>query len=31
MKVIDKFSGEYEFLSNFYNCKLVYNGITYIN
>ena len=26
---IDKFSGEYEFLSNMYLCKVVYNGITY--
>ena len=26
---IDKFSGEYEFLSNMYLCNVVYNGITY--
>lgn len=29
MIVIDKFSGEYEFLSNMYPCKVTYNGITY--
>ncbi len=29
MTVIDKFSGEYEFLSNMYPCKIVYGGITY--
>ena len=30
--ILDKnkgFSGEYEFLSNFYPCRIVYNGITY--
>lgn len=30
--ILDKnkgFSGEYEFLSNFYPCQIVYNGITY--
>jgi ribA/ribD-fused uncharacterized protein len=26
---IDKFSGEYEFLSNMYPCSVTYNGITY--
>ena len=26
---IDKFSGEYEFLSNMYPCKVAYGGITY--
>lgn len=26
---IDKFSGEYEFLSNMYPCNVTYNGITY--
>ena len=26
---IDKFSGEYEFLSNMYPCKITYGGITY--
>lgn len=26
---IDKFSGEYEFLSNMYPCKVTYGGITY--
>ena len=29
MTVIDKFSGEYEFLSNMYPCKVTYGGITY--
>ena len=29
MIVIDKFSGEYEFLSNMYPCNITYNGITY--
>ena len=28
-KVINKFDGEYEFLSNFYPCKVTYKGITY--
>ena len=26
---IDSFSGEYEFLSNFYPCKIVYDGLEY--
>lgn len=30
-KLIDSFSGEYEFLSNFYNCPVEYEGITYLN
>lgn len=30
-KVIDSFSGEYDFLSNFYNCPVEYEGITYLN
>ena len=29
--VIDSFEGEYEFLSNFYNCPVTYKGITYNN
>ena len=29
--VINKFDGEYEFLSNFYECDVTYNGITYTN
>lgn len=28
---IDKFDGDYAFLSNFYSCKVTYNGITYLN
>lgn len=28
-KIIDKFIGEYKFLSNFYNCKIWYDGILY--
>ena len=28
-KVIDKFRGEYAFLSNFAPCKVIYNGRTY--
>lgn len=27
--VIDNFSGEYAFLSNFYRCKVTYNGLDY--
>ena len=30
-KLIDSFTGEYEFLSNFYNCPIEYEGITYLN
>ena len=29
--LIDKFDGEYDFLSNFYNCPVTYKGITYRN
>ena len=29
--MIDKFDGEYAFLSNFYMCDVVYNGLTYKN
>lgn len=29
--VIDSFDGEYDFLSNFYNCPVTYKGITYRN
>ena len=29
MNKIDSFSGQYEFLSNFYNCKVVYDNIKY--
>ena len=29
--VIDSFEGEYDFLSNFYNCPVTYKGITYRN
>ena len=29
--VIDSFEGEYDFLSNFYNCPVTYKGITYKN
>ena len=29
MKVIDSFSGRYDFLSNFYICSVKFNGITY--
>lgn len=29
MNKIDSFSGRYEFLSNFYNCSVKFNGITY--
>ena len=28
---IDSFSGEYDFLSNFYNCPVEYEGITYLS
>lgn len=31
MKVIDRFDGENEFLSNFYACKVEYEGLTYEN
>lgn len=27
--VINSFTGEYAFLSNFYECNVVYNGVTY--
>ena len=30
-KVIDSFSGEYDFLSNFYNCPIVYDGLKFNN
>jgi len=30
-KVIDCFDGEYAFLSNFYECPVVYDGFTYQN
>ena len=29
MGTINKFNGQYRFLSNFYKCKVVYNGIEY--
>lgn len=29
--IIDSFTGEYEFLSNFYNCPVIYNGLRYQN
>ena len=29
--MIDKFNGDYEFLSNFYECPITYKGITYRN
>lgn len=29
--VINSFSGEYEFLSNFYSCPVEYEGIIYLN
>ena len=29
--VIDSFTGDYEFLSNFYNCPVIYNGLRYQN
>lgn len=31
VKVIDEFRGKYFFLSNFYNAKVTFNGITYEN
>jgi ribA/ribD-fused uncharacterized protein len=31
MKIIDSFSNEYQFLSNFYNAEVVHEGITYKN
>lgn len=30
-KTIDKFDGEYSFLSNFYPCHLTYNGLSFLN
>lgn len=30
-KVIDIFDGEYAFLSNFYECKVIYGGLSYKN
>lgn len=30
-KIIDKFEGEYYFLSNFYPARVTYNGRTYLN
>lgn len=29
--IIDKFRGEYAFLSNFYSCPVTYNGESYLN
>lgn len=29
--IIDKFRGEYDFLSNFYDCPVTYNGESYLN
>lgn len=29
--MIDKFDGEYAFLSNFYDCEVTYKGLTYKN
>ena len=29
--MIDKFSGEYDFLSNFYQCRVAYEGLWYKN
>lgn len=29
--IIDKFRGEYDFLSNFYSCQVTYNGESYLN
>lgn len=29
MKKIDSFTGEYDFLSNFYECNIHYDGLTY--
>lgn len=31
MNKINSFSGDYDFLSNFYNCPVTYDGITYTN
>lgn len=31
MKIIDKFEGNYHFLSNFYNAPITYENITYKN
>lgn len=31
MNKIDEFRGKYFFLSNFYNCKVIYNGVEYEN
>ena len=31
MNKIESFREPYDFLSNFYNCKIVYKGITYNN
>lgn len=31
MKVIDRFTGKYYFLSNFYTCLMEYDGIQYCN
>lgn len=31
MKVIDNFTGDYFFLSNFFPCRMVFNGQTYEN
>lgn len=31
MKVIQQFSNEYEFLSNFYFCKITYDGLEYLS
>lgn len=31
MTKIENFRGSYNFLSNFYNCKIIYKGITYNN
>lgn len=30
-RAIEKFTGEFAFLSNFYNVPLTYNGLTYMN
>lgn len=29
--IIDSFTGDYSFLSNFYPCKINYNGFSYLN
>lgn len=29
--IIDSFTGDYSFLSNFYSCKINYNGFSYLN